>query len=93
MGWHRLEGTQAMMPDAPALKAAGGVDGWAAEQMALRSQWERMTGRGRSQQMAEIAGKLGRIRLAARRGQLGRISEAVIAQLEEQARQLAQEVA
>lgn len=92
MGWRRLEGTQAMVPDAPATKHAPGVDGWAAEQLELRAQWERATGRGRSQQMAEIAGKLGRLRLAARRGQLGRISEAVIAQLEEQARQLAQEV-
>jgi hypothetical protein len=87
----KMTGTQAILMPAHATKAHG-VDGWAEEQMALRSQWERMTGGGRAQQMADIAQNLGRIRLAARRGRLGQISETAIAQLEQQAQELAQEL-
>jgi len=47
----KMTGTQAILMPAHATKAHG-VDGWAEEQMALRSQWERMTGVGRAQQMA-----------------------------------------
>ena len=38
--WHILPGTQSLQMDAPAVKASGGPDSWAAGQMALRDEWQ-----------------------------------------------------
>ena len=85
----KLDGTSALVVPSHATKA-GGPDAWAAGELAVRADYERRV--GALTKMQRIAANLGRIRLAARRGRLGQISEATIAQLEQQAQELAQEL-
>ena len=68
MGWHRLEGTQAMVTDAPAVKATGGVDGWAASQMALRDEWQARVSALRK--LERVSRNLARLRNLAQRVRL-----------------------
>jgi len=57
-----------MVTDAPAVKAAGGVDGWAASQMALRDEWQARVSALRK--LERVSRNLARLRNLAQRVRL-----------------------